>query len=688
MSVQVIDADRLASQGQTKLEDYYAEVPGLSYVKSAMSSAITLRGIGTEAGTGVRPTAGMTVDDVPYGSATNTGVILDLDPSDVKQIEVLRGPQGTLYGVSSMGGLIKYTMVDPDTSYSFGRFEVDGSDAEHSGSGYGVRGSGNYAISDNLAVRASGFERQDPWYVSNLSDGKENRNEVYGGRVAGLWRISDNVTFKLSALVQHNDQDQSSTVDTDYNLKPIYGKYVHDRLMGSDQFQGSTKFVTGNLSADLGWGQLDSISGYSQHRSTAIQDTSYTSLGAYASIFSNALGLGYSDPGTVIDNRYDVDKYSQEIRLSSEAGSRLSWQLGGFYTKEDTDSVQNFYLADGATGDQYTDYALLISEGSDKYEEEAGFATLGYQFTDRFDVQVGGRYAHYKMSSVGTAGGLVYDDATTYDSNSDDVGTYSLTSRYKFTPDMMSYLRIASGYRAGGSNGNLIDGIPESYKSDSLVSYETGFKGRMLDNTLSVDTALYYIDWTDLQLSQEDLTYGSSYTTNAGKAASQGVELSATYVPNGDWRFVVNYAYTDATLKQDIPGYVEGSTAYGKDGDRLPYSAKNSGAVTATRYFPVGQAALYTGVTVAYVGDRDMEFTQSESLPRIHLPSYTTVALNAELDVSEWTMNFYVRNLTDKYGFINANRRGSSDTTGGTDVTYGATIIQPRTVGLSLSRSF
>ena len=129
---------------------------------------------------------------------------------------------------------------------------------------------------------------------------------------------------------------------------------------------------------------------------------------------------------------------------------------------------------------------------------------------------------------------------------------------------------------------------------------------------------------------------------------------------------------------------MDGSTAYGKGGDRLPYSARHSGSVSGTRYFGLDNGLeLFAGGSVSYAGDRYMEFTQSASLPRIHLAGYTTVGLNAGLQGLDWTLTMYVRNLTDEKAYLNANRRAASLSTG-TNAIYGSTLIQPRTMGMSL----
>ncbi|QNH22135.1 TonB-dependent receptor [Xanthomonas sp. GW] len=681
MSIQVLNTEKMSSEGSYKLADYFAQLPGLSYIQSPMSSNIVLRGIATDSGLGSRPTSGIVIDDVPYGSALSTGAIPDLDPSDLQQIEVLRGPQGTLYGASSMGGLIKYVMTDPDTSATFGRVEAGGSTAAHGGSGYNARTSVNLPFSDRFALRVSLFQRQDPAFVHNTNSGDENDSQVRGGRVSALWNVSDTVTVRSSALFQDTETGSSSVVDTDPDLHPLYGQYSHDRISGGDTFKGQVRFYTTKVSWDLGWAMLDSISGYAQHRSRAYQDVGYTTIGRLAPVFAGIFGLDSDNPSSLIDNRYNTDRTTQEVRLVSQGEHALDWQVGAFYSDEEAKSTQNFYIADKTSGTIYRDFPLLVSLGDSTYREKAVYADGTYHFTPQFDIQFGARYARNSLRENSDTGGLLQDPNQSFDSNKDSATTYLFSPRYRFNDELMTYLRVASGYRAGGSNGTLVANVPFSYDSDSLWSYELGLKTQLLDHSLSLDAALFYIDWSDLQISQVEPTLGSSYTTNAGKASSQGLELSVNWVPSADWKVTASYAYTDATLAQDIPGYTEGSSAYGKDGNRLPYSARNSASASLKRYFPLGSNLEgFAGADVAYMGDRDMEFTTSASIPRIHLPSYTTVGLNAGVQGQAWSATLYVRNLTDEVGYINANRRGSLASS-----PLGATLIQPRTVGLTLA---
>ena len=182
-----------------------------------------------------------------------------------------------------------------------------------------------------------------------------------------------------------------------------------------------------------------------------------------------------------------------------------------------------------------------------------------------------------------------------------------------------------------------------------------------------------------------DLTFGASYTTNAGTARSQGIELSGVWLPAENWRLTGSYALNDAKLTSDIPGFVEGQTAFGRSGDRLPYSARQSFAASVTRYFQLADGRdWFVGASANLVGSRDMEFVQSSTVPRIHLPGYATYALNAGMHGTNWTLTFFVRNLTDERAYLNASRRAPS-LSSGTTATLSGPLIQPRTVGATLS---
>jgi len=207
-----IDAQSLTSNNQFHLQDYYASVPGLTLAQDSRGApSISIRGVTT--GVVVTSTTGITIDDVPFGASTVHPAFNpapDVDPNDLARIEILRGPQGTLYGASSLGGLVKYVTIDPSTAGFSGLFRV-GTESVHNGDGAGYAASGavNMPLTDTAAIRISGFARQDPGYIDNVLTGQQGVNEsrAHGGRLSTLWRPSAAFTLKVSALFQDSRSD-------------------------------------------------------------------------------------------------------------------------------------------------------------------------------------------------------------------------------------------------------------------------------------------------------------------------------------------------------------------------------------------------------------------------------------------------------------------------------------------------
>ena len=204
--VTALNAQALVDNNQLRLQDYYTSVPGLNVSPAVQSTqVISIRGITT--GYGTNPTVGITVDGVPYGASTGLGggqVVPDIDPGDLARVEVLRGPQGTLYGASSMGGLINFVTVDPSTEAVSGRVQV-GTDEVYNGAGlgYSARGSVNVPLSDTLALRASGFVREDPGYIDNPILHINGINEAHAGEGPALGALATfgGVLFKARRAV-------------------------------------------------------------------------------------------------------------------------------------------------------------------------------------------------------------------------------------------------------------------------------------------------------------------------------------------------------------------------------------------------------------------------------------------------------------------------------------------------------
>ncbi|MCD7099242.1 TonB-dependent receptor [Stenotrophomonas sp. MMGLT7] len=677
MAISVLNAQHLAAQGQVQLTDYFAQVPGLSMnARGSGRNQLLIRGIA--AGTEQNPTVGVIVDDVPFGSSTTDIQVPDIDPADMERIEVLKGPQGTLYGASSMGGLLKYVTLDPETDAFSGRAQLDASTTAHGGEGYGGRAAFNLPlVEDVLALRVSAYDRQDPGYIRDLQQGRDEINEarVKGARVSALWNAGERTTVRLAAMAQNAEADGTANADVDFDHVPAYGGYARMRMAGTDGYENKVRLYNLKVNADLDWADFDSISSYGEYDYTSLQDVSAT-FSRFTGIF-----LGVPNAGVTIDNDSRTEKYTQEFRLSSKGDAPLGWQVGAYYAKEDTTGYQALRGVDPDDGANLGYAPFYQATALSRYEEKALYGDIDYQFSDRFDIQVGGRY-----SDVGLQARTVYDgpmaggpSVDSDPSGGEKVFTYLFSPRFKLDADSILYARVASGYRAGGLNGTLLGDFPQTYDSDTLVSYELGYKGIYLDNLLAWDLSAFYIDWSDMQIGVVDQATSISYTDNAGKASSSGIESSLTYRPLDGLELTWNAAYTDAKLEQDLP-----NGTFGRKGDRLPYSARFTSNLNATLNFPLGSLYGFVGGGVNYVGSRLAGFNSSAATARFVMPSYTTLDLRAGVEAERWALSFYVKNLTDEYAFLSATARNA--TTG--QSLYGVGILQPRTFGTSFSWNF
>jgi iron complex outermembrane recepter protein len=677
--VTAITADALVDQNQLRLQDYYTSVPGFSVTSIGAQSTqvLSIRGINT--GIAGNPSVGIVIDDVPYGASTNLGggpLVPDIDPFDLARVEILRGPQGTLYGASSLGGLVKFVTVDPSTDALKARVEA-GTNTVHNGAqlGYGMRGAVNVPLSDTWAIRLSGFTRTDPGYIDNPARGIDgiNKTEAYGGRISTLWRPSDSFSLKLSALFQRLASEGSSDIDIEPGLNDLQQNY----LPGIGGFNRKFQAYSATIKAKLGPVDLTSITGYNINSYQDSWDYSF-GLGAAAQSLFGVGGVGDID-------RNRTNKVTEEVRASAPVGTALDWVAGLFYTHESSHYTENFLAFDPSTG--LPAGLGLFTTFPTTFEEYAGFTDLTWHITELLDLQMGARESHINQSFTQTQYGAFLGGPTPLvipeTLSNANAFTYLVTPRFTIRPDLMVYVRAASGYRAGGANallGGPQPGIPPQYSPDKTQDYELGLKGDFFSRKLSLDTSLYYIDWASIQLSLLDPTSQQSYLANAGKGKSQGIELSATVRPIAGLSLSAWASYDDAVLTRGFPAPSTAiGGAYGVPGNRLPYTSRLSGTLTLDDELPiVNQLTGFVGGAVSYVGGRLGEFTGSPV--RQIYPAYTQVNLHIGVRSDTWAANLYVNNLIDRRGVL-AGGLGSYPP-------FGFTYIQPRMVGISIARTF
>jgi iron complex outermembrane recepter protein len=675
LSVTAISARNLEALGATQFRDFASTVPSLTFTTSGVGSTqVNLRGITT--GNNISPTVGIYVDEVPYGSSTafasGAQLALDVGLFDVSRIEILRGPQGTLYGASTMGGLLKYVSVTPDTSAFDATVRAGVASTEGGGIGYDGAAAINAPFADDkAAVRFSGFYTHEDGYVDDLASGRDGINEanVFGGRADLLVKPTDKLSVRFSAFAQ--DIERDGVASSDYDLatgEPIDGE-LDQRRLSAEPFEQEFRLVSGTLTYDFEGAALTTISSYQTVRSHAFTDVSRFFVPALA-------GSGIVLGSTEVEKENETDKFTQEVRLSG-TGTLLDWSIGAFFTDEDSDQFQtlNATMTDG----QPFPVDLLTVNLPSSYEEYAGFGTLTWHLTQKLDLTGGLRYAHNSQvfEQIGS-GPLVF--SVPERSVEDSVETYLATLRYRASDNLMTYLRYATGYRPGGPNIvlNDLNGQPlasPTFDADKLRSVEGGVKASTDDNRFSVDAAVYFIEWDDLQINA--VRNGLGVVDNAAAAESRGVELTLTLVPAPGLTMVGAFGYTDAQLSEDAPDLG------GADGDRLPDTPKFTGALSADYGFELAGRDAFVGATARHVTDRVSSYSASAGNPQYELPDYTTVDLRTGLQFGTTRVQLFVKNAFDERGQLSATTAFSA--LGGP---AWISLLQPRTVGLNFVTQF
>lgn len=679
VAVSAIRAETLASQNLVQIRDFYSRIPGLSYLGGAASTTLALRGIiATSSG---NPTVATTIDDVPFGASTGIAfgsrLSPNLDPANLDHIEVLRGPQGTLYGASSLGGLLKYVTRSPDPNAWSGTAELSTNTVDSGGDGWSARASLNVPIAtDRAAASVSAFYREDPGYIDFVTAGVEDANSSHaaGGRLAFFLKPSDGLTINLSALRQDLRGFGAPNIEADAAYQPVYGALASGSTNTLATFETGKTLYTARVQADLGTVELVSVTGIGKMRSLTDADRTTSQQPNL-----DAIGLPQAKATLVTD--METDKITQEVRLLSTSEGRFNWMLGSFYTKEDSHGFQALDARDLATG------ALLVNMMTagfpSTFEELAGFVDLNYQLTGKLDIQAGSRVSRNDQRYTEFITGALFGAVDDVNARSSDRSvTWLLTPRYKFSEDLMSYVRIATGYRPGGPN-TPVPGIPGSYRPDTTINYEFGIKGSALDRMMSYAVAIYRIDWDDIQLGLTDSATQFFYYGNGNQARSQGVEVEFSYRPWMGMMLSGNAAYNDAYLTGPIANAT--ASVAGGDGDRLPYSPRLSANLSADQTFDLGEQWTGSiGASASYLGQRLGELPSLPGLPRAVAKAFTTYDLRGSLEYKDVVFGAYIRNLTNKVGYTSAALRTATIPANG----YLLSVIQPRTVGVSVGVRF
>ena len=731
-SISVVGGDALERLQAKSFLDYVQQIPGLNVVQdNPGQSRLILRGINTGS---VGSTVAVYVDDVPYGQSGSlaNGAILagDFDTFDVSRIEVLRGPQGTLYGSNSLGGVLKYVTNAPSTDKFELRAQGGAELVQRGETGYLANALVNLPLGDSLALRASGFFHRTPGYTerTGLAGHDINRADSYGGRASLLFKPTDRFSIRLMGVLQNINVDSPSAFDADpVTLKPVNAVTLartgrtqtrYERI--PENYDIRYRLYSGTLDYDLGFATFTSITSYATQKTEQLLDISTNAARGLAGL---VYGLNNGAPanggpanvGLAQVNNPALKKWTQEVRLVSPKSDVFDWVVGGYYTHEKTVLAQEFLPFNlGTTAFIPTATTLgpplsaafgplsftrfVYGNIDAKYEEFAGYANGTLHLGERFDLTLGGRYSHNKQSDTQGIVQLGLGDPISGRSK-EGVFTWSVAPRFELSRNASLYARVAKGYRPGGPNfipAGAPAGFPAEFKSDTLISYEAGIKAQTADRSFGIDLSGFYVDWKDiLILSSADTPAGPvGVNANGGRARTYGAEGTATLRPTQGFELSANLAYTKAYLRDDTVANGGLNLAGGLKGDDLPFVPRWSGTVSADYRWQMFDNTVFVGGDVHLQDDQKAGFSAAYRATygkQINLDGYSTVSLRAGADIGAFTIQVYGRNLLNSQGLINASGYPFAvpAAIGGTGTPLiRATSVRPRTLGATVGVKF
>lgn len=698
-AVTAISGDDLQSLRVASMDDMAYYVPGLTVTSAGIGQrAIVIRGLSAGDESVNASLVGTYLDDLPIGASSGQAAAslrgIDLNPFDLDHVEVLKGPQGTLYGANAMAGLIKYSLKKPnltDLEATAGSSleSTDGSDEPN----WAVHGALSFPIITNtLGFRISAYDKRDAGYIDNLYNGEKGINAARetGGLATLLWVPNERLTVNVKVVVQDVNEESVPIVAADYITQaPVFGGlYVDTPFL--DPIRNSTRIYSLSLDWNLDFATLTSTSGWTRYTSSSAFDVG--GFGVFC--VPGTLGAGY--PGCpdypnsnalanyLTSNQYT--KFVQEVRLASPENKRLQWLVGGFFTHEvpEFNAAIDSYTANAVPLPPSDQFAHIVTEGG--YKEAAGFADLTFKLTDRFDFTAGGRYSAYSINEcTPEEGGLLYFGATLPSCQSlpsTGVTTWMANARFHLDTDSMLYLRAGDGYRPGYGCPSCAPypGTPGVINADSTTDYEMGFKGLFLDSRLQLDTSVYHILWRDIQtLCFLPPPSSLGYACNAGKATSNGWEFTGAYQVMAGLSVVGTLAYTHAYLTQNV---TSASFTGGVAGDHLPYMVPWAGSLRVDYTRPLnGQYSLLLGMDYRYRDAFANNFTSvTPQNGRLSFATENLLDLYAGFMAKRTTLRIYATNVFNKLAF--------QSTDGGTTQAPLLVPIRPRTVGVSVDYRF
>lgn len=741
ISVQVLDTAALSNLQVQSFNDYVRFLPSVTYQTSGPGTArVYFRGVssGENANHSTsQPTVGIYLDEQPV--TTISGAV-DVNIYDIARVEALAGPQGTLFGSSSMAGTIRIITNKPDPSTFSGAVDAELNSVTDGGIGGVLQGYVNVPLSERVAVRAVGWYRKDAGYIDNIlqtrvypTSGvvattapyvKKDYNDVetVGGRIALGIELDDDWTITPTLMGQ---KQKSHGFFGEETILPSRQVAQYNPEWGTDDWFQAALTIEGKIG---NWDLVYS-GGYMKRKTLADSDYSdyayfYDSLfGSGAYFYDNAGNV--VSPNQYVQSRPRYKRQSHELRLTSPQDKPVRAIVGLFYQRQEN-NIEEHYIIDGIADKLVvpgTDSNIWLTRQDRVDRDYAAFGELAWDITDQLTITGGTRVYKYKNSLVGFFGySAGYSSrtgvsqcfrpaevsgtpCTNLDRTVDDTGWLpKVNLTYKINDDALVYATFSRGFRPGGVNrrGGLAPYLP-----DQLDNFELGWKSSWADNSLRLNGAIYQLNWRDIQFSALGEN-GLTVVTNAGDGRIRGFELDLTWAPAPGFTLAASSSFNDAKLTTNFCAYANPTqdcsipgpggrpnSVLAPSGTRLPDTARFKANVIGRYEWSIGgKADMHVQGAFVYEGERNGDLRVGTRNIVGDFPSYTNVDLSAGLTQNDWSVELYTTNLFDSKGITSRSVQcgesvcgdpNNETASGGIFYNY---TMRPRTIGLKVGRKF
>lgn len=640
VSVTAFSASAMERLGIDSVADIARRAPGLQYgdFGDVKLSPTSLRGIVGSAGSaGADPAVGYYVDDVFVGQ----GAGANLDLYNIARVEVLRGPQGTLFGRNTVGGVISITSERPGDALqtsaqaTFGNYDYHRIGASTSG-----------PLSENVSAGISGVLVERGGTSDNVVLNRDvNTIGSYSLRGALDIDLGRNTSLQLNADYRNVDQEPLAFETLRYNDASLFTALLdgaalprnddpYDRIVYTDsenREELEAWGVSAKLTTQLGGATLTNILSYRAHDYFSRVDTD-----------RSALQLAYDgDPE-------DVWRASEELRLNWTSGA-FSWLAGVYFYHQDSSNQSFIEIGPDLAalfGDPSLTGALAGSDANMTVTSSAAFGSVTWAMTDRFDITVGGRYVRDEKEIDYTQDDplfLLGGTGSVSGSESWSEFTPNLNMRYRFSPNVMSYLTISRGFKSGGYNDALGDANGIAFDPETLWNYEIGLKTELFDHRLIANVALFYMDWQNIQITQDNpiTPVFDPIILNGGAAHSQGIEIEIQAAPTDNLLIGANLALLDA-------GFDDGTLPNGQPLNRIPLAPEYTASANAEYHWPIENLGAVTFAGEYLMRGESYLTVDNSDQGRVEPYELFNARISFEPSNENWRISLWGENLTDE----------------------------------------